>query len=87
MTVVEIAKIYTDIVNLDDQIPASELIAKDEISALRSKYHQLLMDKFREEGIEFFDRFDATRKAFEIINNKPQLNDTQILDDLIKTGT
>lgn len=67
MTVVEIARIYTDLVNLDDQIPESEHIAKDEVSTLRSRYHQLLMDKFQEEGIEFLDRFDAMRKAFEIV--------------------
>ena len=70
MTVVEIVQIYTDLVKLDDQIPPSEHIAKDEIGMLRSKYHQMLMDKFQEEGIEFTDRFDAMRKAFEIVKKK-----------------
>jgi hypothetical protein len=27
------------------------------------------MDKFTEEGIEFHDRFDAMKKAFEIIRS------------------
>ena len=70
MTVVEIARIYTDLVNLDDKVPQNELIAKDEIGELRTRYHQLLMDKFREEGIEFVDRFDAMRKVFNIIMNE-----------------
>jgi len=74
MTVVEVARIYTDLVNLDERIPESERFAKDEISILRSKYHQILMDKFQEEGIEFMDRFDAMRKAFEIVKNDTQLN-------------
>ena len=69
MTVDDIAQIYTDLVKLEDLIPPTEHIAKDEIGVLRSKYHQKLMDKFQEEGIEFADRFDARRKAFEIIKN------------------
>ena len=70
MTVAEIARIYTDLVGLDDQIPEGEHIAKDEISALRTKYHQMLMDKFQEEGIEYADRFDAMNKAFELVKNE-----------------
>jgi hypothetical protein len=67
MTLIEIAKIYTDLVNLDDSIPSSEFIAKDEVGMMRSKYHQMLMDKLREEGIEFTDRFEAMNKAFELV--------------------
>jgi hypothetical protein len=69
MTLFEIAKIYTDLVLLDDKIPDSEPTSKEEVSTLRSKYHQILMDKFTEEGIEFHDRFDAMKKAFEIIRS------------------
>lgn len=88
MTVVEIARIYTDLVNLDDKVPQNELIAKDEIGELRTRYHQLLMDKFREEGIEFVDRFDAMRKAFNIIMNEETHEATQpSLDSLRKTST
>jgi len=66
MTLIEIAQIYTELVKLDNQIPETELIAKDEIGALRTRYHQMFMDKLREEGIEFSDRFDAMDKAFEL---------------------
>ncbi len=67
MTVVEIARIYTDLVNLDRKIPDNEYIAKDEVGALRATYHQMLMDVLRKEGIEFSDRFDAMRIAFELV--------------------
>ena len=70
MTLIEIARIYTDLVKVDDEIPASEHIAKDEVNALRTKYHQILMDKFREEGVEFSDRFDAMKKAFDLIKKE-----------------
>jgi hypothetical protein len=69
MTLVEIARIYTDLVELDEKTPEGEFVAKDEIGALRTKYHQLLMDKFREEGVEFSDRFEAMSKAFELVKN------------------
>ena len=88
MTVGEIARIYTDLVNLDDQIPESEHIAKDEVGALRTKYHQMLMDKFQEEGIEYLDRFDASRKAFDIVKNDAMLTVAHSsLDNVRKTGT
>lgn len=68
MTLIEIAKIYTDLVLVDSQIPESENVSKEEVGVLRTKYHQMLMDKFREEGIEFSDRSDAMNKAFELVN-------------------
>jgi hypothetical protein len=67
MTLFEIAQIYTDLVSVDNDIPGTETIAKEEISVLRTKYHQILMDKMIEEGIEFSDRFDAMRQAFELV--------------------
>ncbi len=69
MTLVEIAQIYTELVKVDNEIPESELVAKDEINALRTKYHQMLMDKLREEGIEFSDRFDAMNIAFDLVKH------------------
>ena len=69
MTLLEIARVYTDLVLMDNEIPETEHIAKDEAGALRSKYHQLFMDKLREEGVEYSDRFDATNRAFEIVRN------------------
>jgi len=66
MTLLEIAQIYTDLVNADSAIPDSEYRAKDLISALRTKYHNMLMEQMQTEGIEFIDRFDATRIAFDL---------------------
>ena len=68
MTLIEIARIYTDLVDLDNQIPDAEHTSKEEVGSLRSKYHQILMDKMTEEGIEYADRFDAMNKAFELIH-------------------
>jgi len=67
MTLLEIAQVYTDIVKAEREIPEEEARAKDQINALRSKYHDLLMVKMREEGIEFSDRFDAMNKAFDLV--------------------
>ncbi|MBK7092478.1 MAG: hypothetical protein IPH59_12290 [bacterium] len=67
MTLQEIAQIYTNLVLSEEQIPEEEHVTKQEINELRSKYHQILMDKLREEGIDFADRFEAMNIAFEII--------------------
>ncbi|MBI3313704.1 MAG: hypothetical protein HYZ83_05675 [Candidatus Omnitrophica bacterium] len=73
MSLVEIARIYTDLVKLEREIPEEEYQAKDRINTLRTKYHELLMAKMREERISFSDRFDAANKAFELIREeKPQ---------------
>ncbi len=70
MSLIEIAKIYTDLVKAEREIPEEEYRAKDQINALRTKYHEALMAKMKEEGVYFSDRFDATSKAFELIQNK-----------------
>lgn len=67
MTLRDIAEIYTDLVTTEEGIPEEEYRAKEELHALRTKYHELLMEKMREENVDFADRFDATRKAFEIL--------------------
>ena len=67
MTLLEIAQVYTDLVNADSEIPDSEYRAKDMIGALRTKYHNMLMEQMQVEGIEFSDRFDATRIAFDLV--------------------
>ena len=67
MTLIEIVRIYTDLVIADNRMPESEDISKEEMGILRSKYHQLLMDKLCECGIEYSDRFDAMHKAFELV--------------------
>lgn len=71
MTLIELAQIYTDLVKAENKIPEEEYRARDQINALRTKYHQLLMEKMRQEGIPFSDRFDAMNKAFELIQNEP----------------
>ncbi|OGW72517.1 MAG: hypothetical protein A2Y02_02285 [Omnitrophica bacterium GWA2_52_12] len=70
MSLVEIAQIYTDLVRLEKEIPEQEYRAKDQVNAMRTKYHEILMVKMREEGIDFSDRFDAMHKAFEIIRKE-----------------
>lgn len=70
MTLIEIAKIYTDLVKAESKIPEEEYHAKDQINALRTKYHELLMEKMKQEGILFSDRFDAMNKAFELIQKE-----------------
>jgi hypothetical protein len=70
MTLIEIAQIYTELVAVDNAIPESEFNAKDEVTSLRSRYHQMFMDKLREEGIEFGDRFEAMNIAFEIVKKE-----------------
>ena len=67
MTLLEIARIYTDLVKLEKEISEQESQAKDQANALRTKYHELLMVKMKQEGIDFSDRFDAMNKAFELI--------------------
>ncbi len=70
MSLIEIAQIYTDLVKLDREISEQEHQAKDQVNAMRTKYHEILMAKMREEGIGFSDRFDAMNKAFELIQKE-----------------
>jgi hypothetical protein len=70
MKLLEIAQIYTDLVNADIEIPDSEYRAKDVIAMLRTKYHNILMEQMKINGIEFVDRFDATRIAFELVKKE-----------------
>ena len=70
MNLVEIAKIYTDLVKTEREIPEEEYRAKDQINALRTKYHEILMAKMKEDGIDFSDRFDATNKAFQLVQSE-----------------
>ena len=70
MDLLEIARIYTDLVKLEKDIPDQEYQAKEQINALRTKYHEILMAKMREEHVEFSDRFDAMNKAFELVRKE-----------------
>ena len=67
-------QIYTDLVRLEKEIPDQEYQAKDRINALRTKYHEILMAKMREEHVEFSDRFDAMNKAFELVRKEKLLS-------------
>ena len=70
MSLLEIATVYTDLVMLEREIPEQEFHAKDRVNQLRSKYHELLMEQMRKDGIDFIDRFDAANQAFELVRNK-----------------
>ncbi len=67
MTPHEIAQIYVDLVRLEESLAPDQWQAREEVTLLRSKYHDLLGDVFRQAGIHCADRFDAARKAFELI--------------------
>ena len=66
----EVAKIYTDLVKAERQVPEEERHAKERMNALRTKYHEILMTKMREERIDFSDRFDAAAKAFDLVREE-----------------
>ena len=74
MNLVEIARIYTDLVKLEKEIPAEEFQAKERVNSLRTKYHEILMTKMREENVIFSDRFDAMNKAFELVRKEKLLS-------------
>jgi hypothetical protein len=70
MAIIEIAKIYTDLVKAEREIPEEEHQAKEKVNALRTKYHEMLMTKMREEKVDFSNRFDAANKAFELVREE-----------------
>jgi hypothetical protein len=66
MTPNEAARIYVDLVRLEESLASDQLQARQEVSALRSKYHDLLADIFRAAGIQCVDRFEVASRAFEL---------------------
>ena len=62
----EAACIYVDLVRLEESLAPDQHQARQEVSALRSKYHDLLADVMRVAGISFADRFEVNRYAFEL---------------------
>ncbi len=62
----EAAWIYVDLVRLEESLASDQHQARQEVSALRSKYHDLLADAMRVAGISFADRFEVNRYAFEL---------------------
>lgn len=67
MTILALARIYTDLVKLEREIPDEEHQAREKVNALRTQYHELLMKQMRKDRIDFSDRFDAAAKAFELV--------------------
>ena len=67
MTPREIAQIYVDLVRLEESLAPDQWQAREEVTLLRSKHHDLLSDVFRQAGILCADRFEAARKALELV--------------------
>ena len=70
MTSKEAAQIYVDLVRLEESLDPDQLQVREEIMALRSKYHDLFTQTLREMDIECADRFEATRRAFELVRER-----------------
>ena len=67
MTLREAAEIYVDLVRLEESLAPDQWQAREEVTALRSKYHDFFTQTLRQSGISCTDRFEATRRAFELI--------------------
>ncbi len=67
MTLNEAAQIYVDLVHLEESLAPDQHQARQEVSALRSKYHDLLAEVLRAAGVSYTDRFEVTRRAFELV--------------------
>ena len=67
MTLREAAQIYVDLVRLEESLLPDDWQGRQELSVLRSKYHDLLSEEFHRAGIVCSDRFEATRMAFELV--------------------
>lgn len=67
MTLREAAQVYVDLVRLEESLAPDQWQARQEVTALRSKYHDLFSDILRQSGVRCADRFEATRRAFELV--------------------
>ncbi len=67
MKLKEAAQIYVDLVRLEKSIAPDQDQARQEVSVLRSKYHDLFTQALWETGIKSTDRFEATSRAFELV--------------------
>ena len=74
MTLREAAQIYVDLVRLEEALTPEQWQAREEVSMLRSKYHERFAQALREAGIDCADRFEATRRAFELIGEGKALH-------------
>ncbi len=67
MTPLEAARIYVDLVRLEEALSQEDWRARQEVTILRSKYHDLFSDVLRQVGVICADRFEATRRAFDLV--------------------
>ncbi len=67
MTLNEAAQVYVDLVCLEESLAPDQYQARQEVNALRSKYHDLLADALRAAGVACADRFEVNRYAFELV--------------------
>lgn len=67
MTLKETANMYVDLIHLEESLAPDQHQARQEVSALRSKYHDLFTQALRAAGIPCADRFEATARAFELV--------------------
>ena len=70
MTLREAAQIYVDLIRLEESLGDDQWQAREEVTMLRSKYHDLFADELRKSGIHCADRFEATRRAFELTGER-----------------
>ncbi len=70
MTLKEVAQIYVDLVRLEESLTPDQQQAKEEVTILRSKHHDLFAQALREAGIPCTDRFEAASRAFELAEGK-----------------
>ena len=71
MTPREAAQIYVDLVRLEESLAPDQWQAREEVTILRSKYHDLFTQALRASGVSCTDRFEATRRAFELVTGSP----------------
>ena len=68
MNLDQIAKAYTQCVELEERAREESSPLADDLSDLRSDLHALLMQALRAEKIPFLDRADAARIAFQRVH-------------------
>ena len=68
MTLKEAAQIYVDLIHLEESLAPDQHQARQEVSVLRSKYHDFFTEALRAAGIPCADRFEATSRAFELVS-------------------
>ena len=67
MALKETAQMYVDLIHLEESLAPDQQQARQEVSALRSKYHDLFTQALRAAGTHCADRFEATQRAFELL--------------------